>query len=185
MGDKTKVKVGPGLLYVAPLNTTEPTNLTTPWATVSASWIPLGYTEEGHEATIEPSFEPIEVAEELEPIRYEETSREITVAFSAAEMTYTNMSRAINGGTITTTGVGAAQIVTFEPPALGSVTRLMIGWESNDATERWVFRDCTQTGSVAIARRKAPDKALIPMEFKVVSPSAGVRPFKAIFANPV
>lgn len=185
MGDKTKVKVGPGILYVAPLLSTEPTNLTTAWATVDVDWVPIGYTEEGHEATVEPSFEPIEVAEELEPIRYEETTREITVAFSAAELTYANLARALNGGTVVTSGAGANQIVTFEPPALGSVTRLMLGWESQDHEERWVFRECTQTGSVAIPRRKAPDKALIPMEFKVVSPGGGVKPFKAIFASPV
>lgn len=177
MGDPTKVKVGPGLLYVAQLATPEPTNLTTPWATVSANWVPFGYTEEGNEATFEPNFEAIEVAEELTPIRYEETSREIGLAFAAAEMTYQNVVRALNGGTITIAGT----IYKYEPPALGTSTHLMIGWEANDAKERWVFRDCTQTGSVSIARRKAPDKATIPMEFRCGIPASGAKPFMALF----
>lgn len=178
MGDPTKVKVGPGLLYFGPTDATEPVDLTTPWATVDADWVPVGYTEEGHEATVEPKFEPIEVAEELTPIRYDETSREITVAFEAAQMTVDNIAKALNGGSIVT-GTG---IVTFEPPELGSVTRVKIGWESDDHEERWVFRQCVQTGAVKMSRKKAPDKATVPMEFMCEKPS-GAKPFKAIFAD--
>lgn len=178
MGDPTAVKVGPGLLYIAPLLSTIPTDLTTPWATVDSDWTALGYTEEGHSFSYEPNFEAIEVAEELDPIRYEQTGRQMTVAFAAAEMTATNISRAMNGGTITS----GAGIVTFTPPAIGSVTKVMLGWESQDGEERWVWKQCVQTGSVEVARRKAPDKATVPMSFQVEKPSAGGDPFVAIFA---
>lgn len=53
-GDPTAVKVGPGTLYFGPVGAAEPTDLTTPWATVDALWVPVGYTEEGHAATITP-----------------------------------------------------------------------------------------------------------------------------------
>jgi hypothetical protein len=177
MANPDKVKVGAGILYIAPLGTTEPTDLTTPWATVDADWEAIGYTEEGHEFSSEPNFEPIDVAEELEPIRYEQSANASAVTFSAAEMTVDNLTRAFNGGTVTTL---AGTVVRFEPPEVGDVTYAMLGWESNDAEERFVFRKCLQVGNVAIARRKAPTKALIPMEFRLVVPSAGVRSWTSV-----
>lgn len=187
MGDPNNVKVGPGLLYVAPLGSTVPTDLVTAWTTVDADWTALGYTDEGHEFAYEPNFEPLTVAEELDPIRYEQTGREMRLSMASAEMTYLNVQRAYNGGTVTVSGSGASTITTFEPPAIGTVTKLMIGWESQDHEERWVFYQTVQVGNVTIARRKSPDKATIPMEFRLELPDPAVstKPFKAIFATPV
>lgn len=262
-GNPNNIRVGAGLLYFGAVGASEPTNLTDPW---DAAFVPVGYTEEGHEASIEPSFEAIEVAEELVPIRYDETRREIRLSFSSAEMTASNIAKALNGGVIvsadipgttlgtvtftdagdlvtvsaphglavddrvvfgtitTTTGISAGvtyyvktapstttltlsateggstlalttngtstsiqKIVsieyTIEPPEIGDVTRIAIGWESADGQERWVYRNCVQVGSVAIARRKAPAKALIPMEFRVETDPQGEKPFKAIIGE--
>jgi hypothetical protein len=167
-------RLGPGRLYIAPVGSTEPTDLTTPWA---AAWVDLGYTEEGHSFSSSTSFDPIEVAEELDPLSYEATGRESSVAFALAQMTSKNLSRALNGGTLTT-GTG---IVTFEPPDPGAEVRVALGWESRDAKERWVWRKCLQTGDVEIARRKAPDKATIPCNFMCEITAGGAKPFKAIF----
>ncbi len=177
MGNPNKVKVGAGLLYLGPVGVTEPINLTTPWETVDARWVALGYTAEGHEFSSEPSFEPIEVAEELEPVRYEQNANSTMLSFAAAEMTIDNMVRAFNGGTITTI---SGTVKRYDPPELGDVTRMAIGWESNDGEERWVFRKCLQTGNVAIARRKSPDKATIPMEFRLETVGGGILPYTAI-----
>lgn len=174
--DPDKVKVGAGTLWIGPVGVTEPNDLTTPWGTVDPDWLAIGYTEEGHEFSSEPSFEPIEVAEELDPIRYEQNANASRVSFSAAEMTVENLARAYNGGTITTI---SGTVVRFDPPEIGDVTRAAIGWESNDGTERRVFRKCLQTGNVATARRKAPNKALIPMEFRLEKPT-GLLPWTAI-----
>lgn len=172
-----KVKVGAGILYISPVGSVEPTNLTTPWGTVDPDWLAIGYTEEGHQFSSEPSFEAIEVAEELEPIRWEQSANNSSLEFSAAEMTVENLARAFNGGTVTTL---SGTVVEFEPPEIGDVTRAAIGWESNDGEERWVFRKCLQTGNVQIARRKAPQKALVPMMFRLEKPAAGMRPWKSI-----
>lgn len=179
LGDPLKVKVGPGTLYFGPVGVAEPTDLVTPWATVDALWVPVGYTEEGHSATITPSVEAIEVAEELTPIRYEETKREVGLSFAAAEMTVTNIQKALNGGTITT----FSGFVKFEPPELGVVTRVAIGWESQDGEERWVFRKCLQSGAVEIARRKAPAKATVPMQFNCEKPASNIQPFMNLMAD--
>lgn len=185
-GTVGNIRTGPGWLYYN-LNLTapEPTNLTTPWATVDAGWLAPGYTEEGHEVTYSPSFEGIEVAEEKLPVDYEQASAELSMAFSLAEITAENMAMAWNGGSIVISGAGANQIKTFEPPDINAdAIEIKLGWEAFNGKERYVFRRCLQVGDVAIARRKAPNKALIPMSFRCMVPSAGVRPFKHLLSFP-
>ena len=169
-GTPTNVRVGPGRLYIAPVGTAEPADLTVSW---HADWVQVGYTEEGSTFGFDQTFEDVMVAEEFDAIDTLQTQRAITVSFAAAELTATNLQRALNGGTITT----AAGVITFTPPAAGEVTRLAVGWEADDGQERWVFRRCVQQGSVEIARQKAPNKASIPMEFRVTVPDAGGAPF--------
>jgi hypothetical protein len=159
------VRVGPGVLRIAPIGTPEPADLAAAW---DVAWVPVGYTDEGSEFVFDQTFEDIEVAEELEPVQVIQTARQTTVNFAAAELTAINMQRALNGGTITT----ALGVVTFEPPSVGSFTDLMIGWESDDGLERWVFRRCRNTGSVNIPRRKGTDKAIVPMAFRALKPPA-------------
>lgn len=180
------IRVGPGWLYYnLDLDAPEPADLTTAWATVDSGWLAPGYTEEGHEVTYSPSFEGIEVAEEKLPVDYEQASAELTIAFSLAEVTAENMSLAWNGGDITVSGTGADRIKTFEPLDIDDdPIEIKIGWESFRGNERYVFRRCLQVGDVAIARRKAPNKALIPMSFRAMKPLAGGKPFKHILAYP-
>lgn len=171
-----QVRIGPGILKIAPVGTAEPADLTAAWG---AAWIDLGYTAEGHTFTASPSFDPVEVAEEVDPISYEVTGREMRVEFALAQITAKRLSYALNGGTITVAG----SVVTFEPPDPGTETRVALAWESKDKKERWVWRKCMQTGDVEIARRKAPDNATIPMSFMCEMVAGGLKPFKAIFDN--
>lgn len=176
-GTPTAISLGgPGYLYAAVLGSTEPTNtvaanlFTDAWA---AAWILLGYTEDGSEFSYAPSYENVDVAEELEAIDSAPTGREIKVMFQAAENTAKNYQRAMNGGTITVTGTGGTLLTKFEPPALGAESSIMLGWESEKHDERWVFRQCKQTGTINTARKKGAAKALIPMEFTVYKPANG------------
>lgn len=176
-GNPNKVKVGPGLLYIGPVGVTEPNDLTTPWATVDGDWAQIGYTEEGHEFSSEPSFEPIEVAEEKIPIRYEEANKTEMLSFAAAEITKDNLVRAFNGGSVSTI---SGTVVRYEPPSIGEAIRCALGWESDDGEERWVFRKCVQAGAVTIGRRRSPDKALIAMQFNLEVVGGGIKPWSAI-----
>jgi hypothetical protein len=178
-GNPGTIALGPGSLYIAVLGTPEiPDNdLTTPWETVSAQWIPLGYTDEGSTFNYSVDSENVEVAEELDPVAVALTSRELSLAFALAEITASNLKRALNGGTIST-GVGA---VTFEPPDLGEEVRTMLGWESEDHTERWIYRKCLQVGSMEMSRAKGAAKATISCDFRLERPAAA-KPFKAIMA---
>jgi hypothetical protein len=175
-GNPGALALGPGKLYIAVLGTTEPADLTTPWASISPNWIPLGYTAEGSTFNYSVDSENVEVAEELDPVAVALTSREMNLDFALAEITARNLKTALNGGTITA-GTG---IVTFEPPDLGEEVRTMLGWESEDATERWVYRKCLQTGGMEMSRQKGAAKATISCSFKLEKPTSGAKPFKAI-----
>ena len=163
-GNPVAVRVGPGVLKLAPLATVEPTDLAAAW---DVDWVDLGYTAEGSNFVFDNTFEDVMVAEELEAIRILQTTRQITVNFALAELTAANLQIAFNGGTINTAG----GVVTYEPPAAGDYTEVMLGWESDDGLERWIFRQCIQVGNVDIARRKAPDMATLPMSFRCVKPA--------------
>lgn len=172
-GTAAGVKVGPGLIYIAPIGTTEPTTVS--GTLPSANWIPVGYTEDGSLFSSDVTFEDIEVAEELDPIRTTPTRRNTTFEVQLAEINAQNLNLAYNGGTI---GSPTGGYVTFEPPALGAELRVMLCWNADDAQERLLLRRVLATGTIAIPRRKAPAKALIPITFKVELPLDGAKAFK-------
>ena len=175
----------PGFLFWAPLGTAEPTHAVTGSVFSDAwpvAWIRLGATEEGHNFNWQTTTEQITVAELLDPIKYVSTGRTGSLAFALADFTMSNVKRALNGGNITTTGTGATTMSTYVPPATGQEVRSMIGWESQDATERLIAYQCFNTGQVSIARRKGAAKATLPVEFSLEVPTSG-NPFKYLAAG--
>lgn len=172
-GNPAAVRVGAGRLLIAPLGTAVPATLSGAW---NVAWTEIGYTNEGSTFTFEGDFEDVNVEEELDPIGTYQTARRAMVEFAAAELTATNLQTALNGGTITS-GTG---IVTFDPPEVGDFEHTMLGWEAEDNLERWVFRKCLQVGNIGVARRRAPNKATLPMQFRALKPT-GAAVFVAIF----
>lgn len=177
VGTPTNVRYGPGQLYIAALASSEPTDLVSAWP---GAWTLLGYTKNGHVFDYAPDIQPIVVEEELDPIAYASVSRKMSLKFELAETTATNLKRALNGGSVVT-GSG---IVTFTPPTLGAEVDTMLGWQSQDAKERWIFRKCKNTGDISVNRKKAPDYSTIPVEFMVQALS-GATPFSAIFDSTI
>lgn len=167
MGTVADVHIGPGLLYVAPLGTTEPT---TGSGTLPSAWVPVGYTEAGHTFTTETTTEGIEVAEELSPIKYAATKRESKLEVALAETNVRNWDIALNGGTI---GTPTGGFVTFEPPTIGEEQRLMLMWQSDEEDEALLLRKVLSSGAIAVARQKAPNKATIPVTFVCELPDNG------------
>lgn len=163
------VTTGPGILYVAPLGTTEPTSAS---ATLDPAYRQIGYTNEGSTFSFDFSSADVEVAEELLPIRTDVTGQSAKLAFSMAEATRANLLLALNQGAAGTNNASGV-----EPPAPGSESRVMIVLDTYDDS-RWLFRQVLQTGSLAIDFKKAPAKKLLPVEFKLEFPSTGLRPFK-------
>lgn len=181
-GTPASLALGPGYLYIAELGTTEPTDLATAWTAVSAAWKALGYSDDGSEFKYALSTDAVNVAEELDPVSVQTTGRTSTVTFALSEITATNLMRAMNADTTAiTAGVG---YVTIEPPDLGSEKRRMLGFESEDHQERWVFRQVFQTGDTTIKRSKGAANATMAMEFTLEKPATGSKLFKAIMVSP-
>jgi hypothetical protein len=161
------VQLGPGRLYYAPLGTAEPTSAS---AALPSAWKVVGYTEEGTAIETELTSEAIEVAEELDPIRYVMTKRASRVVFTMVEATVSHLALALGAGAATT-DTGTA----FEFPDPDAIVAVMFVWDKLDVpgslNRRWVFRQCTPSGTIALTVRKAPAKSAIPVTFNVEKPS--------------
>lgn len=175
MGNVENISLGPGTLYVAQVGSTAPTTVTAAWA---AAWKEIGYTAEGTEVSVEISRDPVEVAEEIDPVGYASTARSVSVAFAMAELTARNLTIAFNGGTVSTAG----GVTSYIPPELGAEGSVALGFESEDGEERWIFYKASQSGSVSIGRRKGSDKATIPVTMNVEKIS-GKEPFKVLLKD--
>lgn len=173
MGNPANVLLDVGLLYVAPLGTTEPTGNVTTQAGPIAGYRAVGYTDKGSTLTpYKPTITPIYVEEEYYPIRYATTTVEGMVDFVMNEMTRQNLALAINGGANAVNDTSA-----LEPGTPGAELAVMIIWESAVIGERWLFRSCIQTAAVAIPRQKAPNKSAMNATFALQKP-AGAQPWK-------
>lgn len=176
MGDSNNITLGPGKLHIAPLGSTLPTDLAT---ALDAAFQEIGYTEDGSEVAYEMTSEPVEVAEELDPVFNKVVGRSGTVVFQMVEVTARNLTIAFNGGTVTDN----TTYVTYEPPDPGSEVRRILVFESEDGEERWVFRQVFQTGSVSVGRRKGAAKATLPVAMAIEKPAAGGKPFTVYMAS--
>jgi hypothetical protein len=173
--------VDPGWLFWAPIGTAIPTHtaaaskFSDAWA---AAWLPLGATAEGSTFQYEVEVEAMSVAELFDPIKYATVARSGNLSFALADWTLTNLKRALNGGTITTTGTGATSVNALDLPAPGAEVRAMLGWESADSTVRMVIYQALSSGTIESVFQKAPDFAQIPCTFNFEMPPGGTQPFK-------
>lgn len=176
------VLTDPGMLWIAPLATADPTN------TVAGSkftddppvaWIPLGATTDGTSFSYSTTVEAIRVAEFFDPIKYATTERSGSMSFALANWTASNVKRAMNGGVaaLTSTGTTGSELTRLTPPAPGSEVRSMVLWESTDATVRVLLYQVLQGGDVSIEFKKAPSFAGIPFTMNMEIPAGGTAPF--------
>lgn len=192
-----RIPVGPGTLYAAPLGTTEPTSVTGAWP---ANWVLLGYTDKGNDRSWKPTFQAVEVDEELWPVRQVPSMYEGSVAFSMAEITMQNAILSLNGGIGSSTltdisGNDGAGTDWYEPPAPGEEVRIMLGWDAANkgavpkATDpilgRSIFRQCIQTGEVKETMQKGNNKKLFTVTFSFENPSSGLKPFRDLLPSGV
>lgn len=178
-GTAANVHLGPGRLYVAPVGTAEPSNGST---ALPSAWTPIGYTEDGSAFQTELTREAVEVAEELDPIKYVATRRTNQIVFQMAETSRKRLVLALGGGVVTT-----EDGTYFEPPDPGTDVAVMIVWDSNEdptvvdgdgiGNRRMLFRQCRPSGQIELARRKAPAKSLLPVTFNIEKPSS-LRPYR-------
>lgn len=171
--NSAQVLAGPGLLYVAPVGTAEPTSAS---AALDAAFREVGYTTEGTTVTYEITSEAIEVAEEFDPIRYQTTGRNGTVSFAMAQSSISNLALALNQGAAVADNPGSG----IEPPEPGAEVRVMMVLQTETGA-RWIFRQLFNASSIEIAKKKSPNLSTIPVEFKMEKPT-NKTPFK-VFAD--
>lgn len=166
----------PGVLYVATVGTSEPDDV---HSAPGTGWYPMGYTDTGSQFSYSITIENVEVAEELDVFARVTTGRDASVEFALAEITKRNLHMVFNGGIV----LGDGTAWEFDPPEMGYETRIAIMWDalnSYGATPsattndlRFIFRQCLQTGSLAIENRKGTTKQTLSATFGLEKPVVG------------
>lgn len=168
-GNEQLVRTGPGRILVGPYGTTLPTTMV---ATLDAALREIGFTTEGSEVEYTQNSEGITVAERLRPIRYENTTAEMLYRFAMAEISVENLALATNADPDTAI-TETADTIRFDFPKTGGSNRQSVVWEADDGLERLVLVKCFSSGSITIPRRKAPDFATVPVEFRIEEVTGG------------
>lgn len=171
---------GPGILYTAPLLTAEPTSTVTGsvFGTTWTTWLPVGSTADGWSFSDEITVENIEASETYYPVRRVTTGRAAEMTVVLQEYTISNLKRALNTGTVTTTGSGATMFNEIVPPAVGAEVRLMWGWQSEDNTVRFIAGQALQTGNIGTTFTKGATTASLSLTLGLELPPAVAFPYK-------
>jgi hypothetical protein len=157
--DPGQVHLGPGILYVAPVATADPTTVAS--VTGSSAWQEVGYTEAGTTFDMKPTIAPVKVEEEIFAIKYATTDYEASISFELAETTRRHLALALNVGT------GAANDGTvLTPPAPGAEVRIKIAHLSEEGAV-WFAPQAINGGDLKMERKKAPNKATLPCVFNL------------------
>ena len=178
---------GPGILYSAPLVTAEPSHTPTaglfPTVAWGGSWVPLGSTDAGSQFADSLDTDSVNVAESVYPQAIVGTARNATWTVALAEWNKTNLQRALNGGTITSSGTSGTTLTQIDPPDVGQETRYMVGWQNEGNDVRFVGRQALQTGDVSAGFRKGADNATLAIVWRFEKPAAGGPPYSIYLAG--
>lgn len=172
--DVTEVLVGAGTLYTAPQGEAFPTN---PSTAPAGNWVEIGYSEAGWTVEADKTLEDVLVAEEVDPIATFKTAQSIRVTGEMAQASLPNLELAFGGGTFQV-DTPAAGFDTYTPPTSDTFEELSVLLRTvapgNTAWFRdWQFPRSAAAGAVAAQHTKAPQKANVAMEFRVLLPTAG------------
>jgi hypothetical protein len=170
-----EVRVGPSDIYTAALSTAFPANAET---APSASWEHVGYSEAGAAFQASRTFEDTKVHELASPVRTDWTEADYQLVVVLAQFSLENLQLYFNGGTITPIA-GPPVRRTFTPPAIGGDTGMAV--LCRFANEYGFHTDlqipsAKSVEALDIPLKKAPDKSLIAVTFKVQLVS-GSQPF--------
>jgi hypothetical protein len=179
---------GAGYLWYAVLGSAEPSYANAGGSVftdvVTAPWVSLGPTLEGHELETGIETDTADVAEFLDPVKVVTTRRTTTISFSLYNTTAQNYKRVMNGGTLSTiSGSGATLITAFDPVQAGQELRGMILFESTQNDERAVLYQALQIGAITERRRKGADYNVFPAQFRAEIYPANGRSVRRYYAG--
>ena len=173
--DPLEVLVGTGTMYLAPQGEAFPTN---PATAVAGNFEDVGYSEEGWAFVADRTFENVDVAEEVDPLRVLKTAQELRFRGTFAQASFENLQIALGGGTITTSDPSAGYR-RYTPPASDEQDEYTILFRTNappgDGTKLRDFRipRAISSGAIEMPHAKAPGKTVIAADFRLILPSAG------------
>lgn len=153
--DADNVRVGlNGNVYIAPLGTTAPTDLTTAWG---AGWSDLGYlSDDGVEMNYSTDSEDITAWQSLSPIRKVLTSVDMTLQFTALELKTMTVTLYFPSATMTDI---SGTVHSLAIPAAPSRDERAIGleWVDGSVTNRLVIPrgEVTDRDSITVGRSDA------------------------------
>lgn len=181
-GTTENIQLGPGRLYVAVVGTAMPASASA--ALPSGTFIPLGYTEAGTTVTIEVTRDPINVAEELDPVDYVNSARSVKMEVALAEVTRKRLALALAMGTAE---LDNAAVLDFPDPSTPSLGMMLVWDSAEDPTDvaldnrRWIVPKMIPSGSIAIARQKSPAKSTLPLTLNATKVTGS--PIVRVFPN--
>ncbi len=160
-----------GNVYVAPVGTAAPTDLTTAMA---AAWIDLGFlTEDGVTFTPSWDIEEISAWQSFRPVRRISTSRSEEVSFEMQQWNKFNFPLAFGGGSVTTT----TGVHKFIPPTASARDEraMVIDWADGTKKYRLIIPkgEVTDGGEMNLTRT---DSASLPVTF-AINGTDGTDPF--------
>jgi hypothetical protein len=178
-GNPNNIELGPGRLYVAAVGTAAPTSAS---AAMPSAWWALGYTEEGTTVDIDITRDPIEVAEELDPVDYANSARAVKFSMALAEMTKKRLAVALALGSGYTDDGAYLDFPAADAVSVG----VALVWDSSeDPTDglnrRWYTPKVLPSGTISIERKKSPAKSTLPLELNAVKVSGS--PIVRVFPN--
>jgi hypothetical protein len=167
---------GPGILYTAPLLTALPASTVTAsvFGTTWTTWTAVGSTADGWQFNDALSTDDVEAAESYYPVRTITTKREAKMAVALQEFTASNLKKALNTTTASTSGSGATLLTEIVPPTVGAEVRSMWGWQSEDDTVRFIAYQALQVGDIGTRFTKGANNAELTFELKLEVATAGV-----------
>nr|WP_202495166.1 hypothetical protein [Streptomyces sp. SID4982] len=149
---------GPATLYSAAFGATEPADSAVNTAPAASAWTDVGGTQDGVKLSIDQSYSELEVDQVVDRVGSRLTKRDFTIETSMAEVTLSNLSLALNGGT----SASGAGYTSFDPSFASAATQptykalLFDGWAPGTTafTRRVIVRKCLSTDAVELAYTK-------------------------------
>lgn len=178
---------GPGTLYYGTFGATEPAASAVGSAPASATWTDLGGTLDGSALKVNQEYFELEVDQLVDVVGRRLQKREISIETQLAEPTLTNLSIALNGGTVTASSGWSS----YDPDDASSVTQptyrafMLDGFAPSASaakTRRTLLRRGLVTAEVELAYKK-DEQTVIPVEIFGHYVDSSTKPFRIIDAT--
>jgi hypothetical protein len=170
--DASRILVaGDAHLYLAPVGTVFPTNVTTPPSAASPLWLEVGFfTQDSLQFATDPSFQDIKSHQAFYPTRTVQDGDAGSLKVDLQEWSTLNLKSAFGGGTVATVTAG---VYKFSPPQPGTrvETAALLHMIDGSKLYRLCLPRSAQRDGVELALQKGKE-ATLPLSLSVLDPGA-------------